>query len=60
MNKRQRKKQTYKKYIREIFAGYEKMIADKTIQELQFSYLKETTFLTRDNEGVIHFLTKEK
>lgn len=60
MNKRQRKKHAYKKYIRDIFEGYEKMLADPTIDELHFTYLKETTFLERDAQRKIHFTTREK
>ena len=60
MNKRQRKKQAYKQYIRAIFEGYETMLEDNSIKELQFSYLKEVTYLERDDQGKIHFTTKEK
>ena len=45
MNKRQRKKQAYKQYIRAIFEGYETMLEDNSIKELHFSYLKEVTYL---------------
>ena len=60
MNKRQRKKQAYKQYIRAIFEGYETMLEDNGIKELHFSYLKEVTYLERDDQGKIHFTTKEK
>ena len=60
MNKRQRKKQAYKQYIRAIFEGYETMLEDNSIKELHFSYLKETTYLERDDQDKIHFTTKEK
>lgn len=59
MNKRQRKKQAYKHYIRSIFEGYEQMLEDSSIKELHFSYLKETTYLERDDQDKIHFTTKE-
>ena len=59
MNKRQRKKQAYKQYIRAIFEGYETMLEDNSIKE-HFSYLKEVTYLERDDQGKIHFTTKEK
>ena len=39
MNKRQRKKQAYKQYIRAIFEGYEKMLEDSSIKELHFKRL---------------------
>mgnify|MGYP000693831550 CR=1 FL=1 len=55
MNKRQRKKQAYKQYIRAIFEGYETMLEDNSIKELHFSYLKEVTYLERDDQGKIHF-----
>ena len=60
MNKRQRKKQAYKQYIRAIFEGYETMLEDNSIKDLHFSYLKEVTYLERDDQGKIHFTTKEK
>lgn len=60
MNKRQRKKQAYKQYIRAIFEGYETMLEDNSIKELHFSHLKEVTYLERDDQGKIHFTTKEK
>ncbi|GAA2905004.1 hypothetical protein P7H00_05420 [Enterococcus pseudoavium] len=60
MNKRQRKKRVYKQYIRAIFEGYEQMLEDPSIKELQFSYLKETTYLERDAQDKIHFTTKEQ
>ena len=45
--------------MRDIFEGYEKMLEDPTLPELVFPYLKETTILSRDGEGKIHFTTKE-
>ena len=60
MNKRQRKKQAYKQYIRAIFEGYETMLEDNSIKELHFSYLTEVTDLERDDQGKIHFTTNEK
>lgn len=55
MNKRQRKKYAYKKYIKDIFEGYEKMLEDTSIEQLKFSYLKEETSLSRDEKGQIRF-----
>ena len=60
MNKRQRKKQAYKQYIRAIFEGYETMLEDNSITELNFSSLKEVTYLERDDHGKIHFTTTEQ
>lgn len=57
MNKRLRKKHAYKKYIKDIFEGYEKMLEDTSIAELKFSYLKEETHLSRDDKGQIRFRT---
>lgn len=34
MKKRQRKKQAYKQYIRDIFEGYEKMVANQDLDRL--------------------------
>lgn len=36
------------------------MLEDFSIKELHFSYLKETTYLERDDQDKIHFTTKEK
>ena len=35
-------------------------LTDNSIKELHFSYLKEVTYLERDDQGKIHFTTKEK
>ncbi|MHC5373638.1 hypothetical protein ACYSNU_07525 [Enterococcus sp. LJL120] len=59
MKKRLKKKVAYKAYIRNIFEGYEKMLQDASIPELTFTYLKEKTILSRDDQGAIHFLTKD-
>ena len=60
MKKRQRKKQAYKQYIRDIFEGYEKMVADQDVDRLGFRYLKEETVIYRDQEQQIHFLTRDQ
>lgn len=61
MKKRLKKKQAYKKYIRDIFEGYEKMIAEPDLEKLEFSHLKEETIIYRDNDkNVIRFLTRDK
>ncbi|GCF95872.1 hypothetical protein NRIC_37630 [Enterococcus florum] len=60
MNKRQKKKQAYKHYIRAIFEGYENMLENPDLEELKFHYLKEQTILSRDAEKKIHFTTKER
>ena len=60
MKKRQRKKQAYKQYIRDIFEGYEKMVADQAVDRLEFRYLKEETVIYRDQKQQIHFLTRDQ
>ncbi|WP_122646996.1 hypothetical protein [Enterococcus mediterraneensis] len=60
MNKRLKKKQAYKNYIRDIFNGYEKMIIQPDLKELKFEYLKEETIIYRDEENLIRFLTRDK
>lgn len=40
MNKRQKKKNAYKQYIRSIFTGYEKMLENTDLKEMKFSYFK--------------------
>lgn len=60
MNKRMKKKQAYKEYIKDIFEGYEKMLEDPTIEQLTFQYLHEETSLTRDDKQQIRFLTVDK
>jgi hypothetical protein len=60
MKKRLKKKVAYKKYIRDIFTGYEKMLENPELKELVFTYLKEETSLTRDDNQQIHFTTREK
>ncbi|MDH6364189.1 hypothetical protein M2139_001174 [Enterococcus sp. PF1-24] len=59
MNKRLKKKFAYKKYMRDIFNGYETMLQDESVNQLTFTYLKENTILSRDKDGQIHFLTKD-
>lgn len=59
MKKRQRKKQAYKQYIRDIFEGYETMIVDPEKEKLVFHYLKEETIIYRDDERQIRFLTRD-
>lgn len=59
MNKRQKKKQAYKHYIRNIFEGYEKMVGQKDLDRLEFHYLGEETVIYRDEEGQIHFLSRD-
>lgn len=59
MNKRQKKKQAYKHYIRNIFEGYEKMVSQKDLDRLEFHYLGEETVIYRDEEGQIHFLSRD-
>lgn len=60
MKKRQRKKQAYKQYIRDIFEGYEKMVANQDVDRMEFHYLKEETVIYRDQEQQIHFLTRDQ
>lgn len=57
MKKRLRKKKVYKKYIQDIFKGYESMLENPESKELEFSYLKETTVLKRDENQQIRFRT---
>ncbi|WP_165007219.1 MULTISPECIES: hypothetical protein [unclassified Enterococcus] len=59
MKKRQKKKNAYKKYIRSIFTGYERMLENTELEELKFSYLNEETLLTRDEHHRIHFTTRD-
>lgn len=59
MKKRQKKKQAYKNYIQAIFEGYETMLENPDVQELVFTYFKEETRLTRDEQKQIHFLTRD-
>lgn len=54
-----KKKQAYKKYIRDIFNGYEKMLENEEIKELSFHYLKEETCLNRDDKNQIRFTTRD-
>ncbi|HJF19634.1 MAG TPA: hypothetical protein K8W13_04905 [Enterococcus columbae] len=60
MKKRLKKKKAYKKYIQDIFNGYEQMLENPELDELRFSYLKEETLLHRDQERRIRFTTKDK
>ncbi|EOT47666.1 MULTISPECIES: hypothetical protein [Enterococcus] len=60
MNKRMKKKQAYKAYIKAIFEGYEKMLENPEIDSLTFTYLHEQTSLTRDEQKQIRFLTVDK
>lgn len=57
MKKRLRKKKAYKKYIQDIFKGYESMLENPELKELTFSYLKEETVLKRDENAQIRFRT---
>ena len=57
MKKRMRKKKAYKKYIHDIFTGYEQMLSNPDLNELRFTYLKEETVLKRDEENQIRFRT---
>lgn len=59
MKKRQRKKQAYKQYIRDIFEGYETMITKPEKEKLEFRYLKEETIIYRDEDKQIRFLTRD-
>lgn len=59
MKKRLKKKKDYKKYIKDIFEGYEAMLENPEINELKFSYLKEETILKRDDERNIRFRTRD-
>ena len=43
MKKRIKKKKAYKKYIQDIFTGYEEMLENPELKERSFSYLKEET-----------------
>ena len=60
MKKRMRKKKAYKQYIHDIFTGYEQMLSNPDLNELRFTYLKEETRLTRDEQKQIHFLIHDK
>ncbi|HLQ39353.1 MAG TPA: hypothetical protein VK118_00120 [Tetragenococcus sp.] len=60
MNRRIKKKKAYRKYIQDIFAGYETMLLDEKLQSLTFTYAKEETILRRDKENKIHFLSRDK
>lgn len=60
MKKRIKKKKVYKKYIQDIFKGYEEMIEDPTISEKKFVYLNEETILKRDENRQIRFTTRDK
>lgn len=51
------KEKAYKKYIHDIFAGYEEMLENPAINEKKFSYLKEETTLKRDDQNQIRFRT---
>ncbi|RXA69619.1 hypothetical protein [Enterococcus casseliflavus] len=57
MKKRIKKKKAYKKYIHDIFAGYEEMLENPAIDVKKFSYLKEETTLKRDDQNQIRFRT---
>lgn len=59
MNKRQKKKQAYKSYIRNIFEGYEDMIQHPDQEKRVFNYRNEETTIYRDENGRIRFLTKD-
>ncbi|MFC0361212.1 hypothetical protein [Enterococcus canintestini] len=60
MKKRLKKKHAYKKYIHDIFTGYEKMISEPELEQLTFSYLNEETIIYRDEDKRIRFLTRDK
>ncbi|BCA85679.1 hypothetical protein EsVE80_12020 [Enterococcus saigonensis] len=60
MKKRLKKKNAYKKYIHDIFNGYEEMISTPDLEKLTFSYLNEETIIYRDDEKKIRFLTRDK
>ena len=45
------------KYIQDIFKGYESTLENPELKELEFSYLKETTVLKRDENQQIRFRT---
>ncbi|MFV0559998.1 MAG: hypothetical protein ACK5NA_04705 [Enterococcus sp.] len=59
MKKRQKKKQAYKKYIHDIFNGYEKMLENPELEELRLTYLHEETVLSRDAQSRIRFTTHD-
>lgn len=60
MKKRLKKKHAYKKYIHDIFTGYEEMISTPNLEKLTFSYLNEETVIYRDEEKRIRFLSRDK
>ncbi|MGM0124307.1 hypothetical protein IGI37_001684 [Enterococcus sp. AZ194] len=60
MNKRLKKKKAYKKYIRDIFIGYETMLENPSLDELIFQYLNEETILKRDDKRQIRFITHDR
>ncbi|OTN76604.1 hypothetical protein A5886_001682 [Enterococcus sp. 8G7_MSG3316] len=57
MKKRIKKKKAYKKYIQDIFTGYEEMLENPELSEKKFAYLKEETILKRDGNDQIRFRT---
>ncbi|HCE12108.1 MULTISPECIES: hypothetical protein [unclassified Enterococcus] len=57
MKKRIKKKKAYKKYIQDIFTGYEDMLENPELSEKKFVYLKEETILKRDENNQIRFRT---
>ncbi|WP_291291654.1 hypothetical protein [Enterococcus sp.] len=59
MKKRIKKKKVYKKYIQDIFTGYEEMLENPDLKEKTFSYLKEETVLKRDENNQIRFRTRD-
>ncbi|MFR4956340.1 hypothetical protein [Enterococcus gallinarum] len=59
MKKRIKKKKAYKKYIQDIFTGYEEMLENPELKERSFSYLKEETALRRDENDQIRFRTRD-
>jgi hypothetical protein len=59
MKKRIKKKKVYKKYIQDIFTGYEEMLENPDLKEKIFSYLKEETVLKRDENNQIRFRTRD-
>ena len=52
------KEKAYKKYIQDIFTGYEEMLENPELKERSFSYLKEETVLRRDENDQIRFRTR--
>jgi hypothetical protein len=59
MKKRVKKKKAYKKYIQDIFTGYEQMLENPEIKEKTFHHLKEETILKRDENNQIRFRTRD-